>query len=598
MSTPTFQPSRRAALFALAGTAAGGALPLAAAPPAAATTESTPSTPAAPAAPTAPAALAAPGPAGPGARLPMLVDPTDAWHFAPHPAGALTTRTVPGGLEVSDGRGVLATLTTGARTVTLRGPKRWFTEQPKPVDDPFSRTPAAGWGQSPGGGTWSHHNGTTADYFVEDGRAALTLAPNASRFSLLPDRALGDVSAAARFSFDRLPAGGPASLGLVFAAQDVNNHYRARLIVTPAGDVQLVLEKELKDAVTTLGAAVTVGTGFAAFDHWWVRVEKTGDLLRARAWKHGTGVEEPTATWQHSVYDPEKDPALVFRTGAVGVRGLASLNATVAPQARVYDFRIDAATWPDAPLISHDTWVRVLPEPFAGDWTPETEQRIRAWAGDTSPDVLAYSCMYRPHAPTVTDPALQGARVLGESGYSKPDPVTGLRTVGADFHEYMGLDWTFEASGETRAARPEFLGQLDCSGFVRMVYGHHMGIPMVRSRQFDGRTLPRESKDIAASGPGVKIAEGATGQVPPLDGLRIGDTVFFDTDEDSDLGGHIGIHLGPDQYGKLRFVSSRKTPNGPTIADIGGKSILNGAPKTPTSNGDLYTNTLRVIRRF
>lgn len=587
MSTSKFRPSRRAALFALAGTAAGSTLPLAAAPGAAAA-EITAAEPTA----------ATPASQGPGARLPLMVDPTDAWHFAPHPAGVLTTRTVPGGLEVTDGGGVLATLTTGARTVTLRGPRRWFSEQKKPVKDAFSRTPAGGgWGQSPGGGTWSHHNGAATDYFLENGRAAITLAAGKSRYSLLPDRAIGDVSAAARFSFDRLPVGAPVSLGLVFAAQDVNNHYRARLIVTPAGDVQLVLEKELADTPVTLGAPVTIGTGFAAFDHWWVRVEKTGDLLRARAWKHGTGVEEPTA-WQHGVYDPEPNPANVFRTGSVGVRGLASTGATVAPQARIYDFRIDSALWTDAPLITHDTWVRTLPEPFAGSWTPEVEQRIRAWAGDTSPDALTYSCMYRPFAPTVTDPARQGARVLGESGYSKPDPTTGLRKVGADFHEYMGLDWDFPASGEHGVADPEFAGQLDCSGFVRMVYGHHMGIPMVLHKQFDGRNLPRESKDIAASGPGVKIADGGYGQVPPLDGLRIGDTVFFDTDEDSDLGGHIGIYLGPDQYGKLRFVSSRKTPNGPTIADVGGKSILDGAPRTDTSNGDLYTNTLRVIRRF
>ncbi|MEU7021210.1 NlpC/P60 family protein [Streptomyces sp. NPDC046203] len=610
MSTPKFQPSRRAALFALAGTAAGGALPLTAAPAAQAAqaAESAPASPAVPAAlanPTAATTTTATGtatgtagPQGPWTRLPMLADPTDPWHIAPHPAGALTPRTVPSGVEVSDDRGVLATLTTDARTVTLRGPRRWFTEQPKTVDDPFSRTLTSGWGQSPNGGTWTHHNGTATDYFVEQGRAAITLSPNQSRFSLLADRAIGDVYAAARFSFDRLPVGATASLALVFAAEDVNNHYRARLIVTPAGEVRLVLEKELENSVKELSAAVTVGTGFAAFDHWWVRVEKAGDLLRARAWKHGAGVEEPT-TWHHSMSDQGEPPSYrVFRTGRVGVRGLASVGATVAPQARIYDFRVDSAVWTDAPLITHDTWVRVLPEPFDGAWTPAIEQRIRAWAGDTSPDALAYSCMYRPSFPDVTDPARPGTRVLGEAGYSPADPVTGLRTVGADFHEYMGRDWTFEASGETRSARPEFAGQLDCSGFVRMVYGHHMGLPMVRYQQFDGRNLPRESRHIAASGPGVKIAEGAAGQVPPLNGLRIGDTVFFDTDEDSDQGGHIGIYLGPDQHGQMRFVSSRKSPNGPTIGDIGGKSILNGTPKSPTVNGDLYTNTLRVIRRF
>lgn len=572
----TFRPSRRALLGTLAGVAGGGALPLATAAPAAATET-----------------VAGAGLAGPGAdgRLPMVVDPTDPWHFTAHPAGALTTRALPGGLEVSDAGGVLATLTTGARTVTVRGPRRWFTEQKKAVADAFSRTPpTGGWGMSPGGGTWSHVNGTDADYFLESGRAAITLAPNKSRYALLPDHGIGDVSAAARFSFDRLPAGAPVSLALVFGAQDVNNHYRARLVVTPAGEVQLVLEKELADVSTVLGTAVTVGSGFAAFDHWWVRVEKTGDVLRARAWKHGTGVTEPSV-WQHAVRDPEPDPAKVFGAGTVGVRGLSSLGATVSPQARVYDFRIDSALWADPPLVTHDTWVRVLPEPYDGTWTPAVEERIRAWAGDTSPDVLAYTSMYRPFAPDVTDPARQGARVLGTAGYSKADPVTGLRKVGADFHQFMGLDWDFAESGEHWDANPDFDGCLDCSGFVRMVYGYHLGLPMVRYQQFGGGRLPRESKDLAASGPGVVVAE-ATGQAPARDGLRIGDTVFFDTDESSDAGGHIGIYLGVDRYGKQRFVSSRKTPNGPTIGDVGGKSVLNGAP------GDLYTDKLRVIRRF
>jgi hypothetical protein len=586
MSEPTFSLSRRAALTALAGAAAGSALPLAAAPTANA---------AAPAAlATVTAASSEPVAQAPGFRVPVLIDPTDPWHYAPHPAGALTTRAIVGGLEVSDDTGVLATLTTGARTVTLRGARRWFTEQKKAVRDAFNRTPpTGGWGMSPGGGTWSHHNGVDADYFVDSGRAAITLAAGKSRYSLLPDHGIGDVYAAARFSFDKLPVGAPVSLGLVFAAQNVNNHYRARLIVTPAGDVQLVLEKELADAPTTLSAAVTVGTGFKAFDHWWVRVEKSGDVLRARAWRHvTTGVDdEPTSVWHHSVRDPEKAPDAVFRSGTVGVRGLASTGATVLPQARIYDFRIDTASWTDPPVVTHDTWVRVLPEPFDGTWTAAVEQRIRAWAGDTSPDALTYSSMYRPFAPAVTDPARQNAQVLGESGYSEP-LASGLREVGADFHEYMGLTWTFP-SGErvTETPDPKWLRNLDCSGFVRMVYGYHLGVPMgLAEDSVERRYLPRRSEWQAASSPGIVVAQ-ATDAPPPLDSLRIGDVLFWNDPDDGAVS-HTGIYMGLDQHGKRRFVSSRKTPNGPTMADVGGKSIIDGTAS------DLYKDKLRVIRRF
>jgi cell wall-associated NlpC family hydrolase len=206
--------------------------------------------------------------------------------------------------------------------------------------------------------------------------------------------------------------------------------------------------------------------------------------------------------------------------------------------------------------------------------------------------------MYRPFAPAVNDPALQGAQVIGEAGYSPMDEA-GLRYVGADFHEYMGLPWTFPASGESASNQdPKWKGHLDCSGFVRMVYGHHMGIPMVLDENFDGRNLPRRSKDQSASGPGMVVAQ-ATDAAPSLTTLRIGDVVFFDATVDTSSpetsGGvvdHTGIYVGQDQQGGLRFVSSRKTPNGPTMADLGAKSILNGAA------GDLYTKSLRLIRRF
>ncbi|MEV0446391.1 hypothetical protein [Streptomyces sp. NPDC050600] len=586
MSTPKSSPSRRATLLAFAGVAAGGALPLAAAVPAAA--EPVPSADP----PLVPSPLnGGPAPA-PGARLPMLIDPTDPWHFTPHPAGALTTRAIAGGLEVSDTKGVLATLTTGASTVTVRGPKRWFTEEKRTVTDAFDRsllTGTTGWGVSPDGGSWSPNSKDDAnvgDYKVEAGRGVITLnATGSSRHSVLSDKGLGDVRARARFSFDKKPTGAPLSLALTFSLSALSTHYRARLIVTPAGDVQLVLEKALDDAVTVLAAAVTVGTGFVAFDHWWVQVEKAGDVLRARAWKNG----DPTPDWRFSLRDPSPDTAL--GAGTVGVRAYAATGAATGVEARVYDFLVEEASWVDPPVIAHDTWVRVLPEPFDGSWTPAVEQRVRAWAGDLSPDALSYAAMFLPYAPDVTDPARQGARVLGKARYSDPDAVTGERTVGADFQEYLGISWTFPGL-PARAPEAPFLGCLDCSGFVRMVYGFHMGLPLLHEKAApDHRGLPRTSTAQAKDGPGVKIADGGTA-APALDGLRIGDTVFFDADTDPESGGHIGIYAGVDQHGFRRFFSSRKTPNGPTLADVGGRSVLNGTA------GETYTDKLRVIRRF
>ncbi|AWK08120.1 hypothetical protein DDQ41_03280 [Streptomyces spongiicola] len=55
--------------------------------------------------------------------------------------------------------------------------------------------------------------------------------------------------------------------------------------------------------------------------------------------------------------------------------------------------------------------------------------------------------------------------------------------------------------------------------------------------------------------------------------------------------GHVGIYLGRDQHGRHRFASSRKTPDGPTMADLGALSVLDAGT-------ELYSGSLRVIRRF
>ena len=76
-----------------------------------------------------------------------------------------------------------------------------------------------------------------------------------------------------------------------------------------------------------------------------------------------------------------------------------------------------------------------------------------------------------------------------------------------------------------------------------------------------------------------------------LKALQVGDLVFFDRDKkDGTTIDHVGMYLGEDQGGNRRFISSRKTANGPTLGDDGGKSLLNGS-------GD-YVKSLRAARRL
>ncbi|MET8113824.1 hypothetical protein [Streptomyces prasinus] len=484
-------------------------------------------------------------------------------------------------LRVSDSQGVLATLTVGARTVAMRGPTRTFSETKRPFVDDFDRTTSNGWGVSPAGGTWSNSNGTDANYSVAGGLGLINMtAVNASRHTSVQDN-ITDLDARLSWSLDKMPTGNAVSLGLSFAYTSSTSQYRARMSVLTSGAVQLVLECQTDSGTTTPGAAVQIDTGYTVGDIWHIRVQRQGTAIRTRAWKDGT--TEP-GTWTHEVTDA------TLGAGRVGVRGIAATGNTSVPfNFRVHDLQVHSGTWPDPPVITHGTWVRVLPQPFDGTWTPSLAARIRGWAVDSSPDVLAYALMYITGAPAVTSPALGGVQVAGESKYG-PDDVDGTRREGADFHEYMGLNWTFP-NGESKTTSPEWQRSLDCSGFVRMIFGFHMGIPMVRDQNIDGTVLPRRTRDIGPNGPGIIVAQG-TGVAPSLTALQIGDVPHFDATTEATVGevDHNGIYLGVDTAGVRRFINSRKTPNGPTFGDLGGSSALEGA--------GLYATSLRIIRRF
>lgn len=499
--------------------------------------------------------------------------------------GPLTTETIPGPpqlLVVSDTQGELATLTVGAKTVTVRGATRTFTEDKRPFTDEFERVSDSGFTVSPGGGNWSQ-SGDIAQYTVSDGIGHISCATaNASRHTTVVDN-LTDVDVTAKVTIATAPAGAASSIGLSFGYTDVNNHNRARLVVTTAGVIQLALEKEVAGTTTTLAPATQVGTGFTDGQWWHIRAQRAGSTVRCRAWLDGT--PEPSA-WLHTVTDTDNP------VGRVGFRALASTGSTGLPRVfQVDDLEVISGTWSVIPVITHDTWVRLLPTPFDGNWNESLADQVRQWATDTTPDALAYAMMYITGAPVVLMPELGNAQVAGQSKYGPLDPVTGVPIEGADFHDYMNRDWTFP-NGETWPAEPDEQGCMDCSGYVRMVYGFQMGLPMVRLTDFDGINLPRITRDIGLSGPGIIVAQ-AQDTAPPLTDLRIGDVPHFDADTSDPVPGqfdHNGIYLGVDTLGHPRFVNSRKTPHGPTFGDLGGASRLDGS--------GTYATTLRLIRRF
>ncbi|WP_327309548.1 NlpC/P60 family protein [Streptomyces sp. NBC_01298] len=503
--------------------------------------------------------------------------------------GRLSRRalTGPTRTQVLDSTGAtLAILTVGSKTVQMRGQSRTFTEQKKVFTDDFQRTISPEWGQSPGGGTWRSLLGTESKFEVDGSKGVILMdAVNTSRWASLFDEDIGDVNAHMVLSVDEVPTGASCSTSLSIGYTGTSNNYRARLLFsTVAGNVQLALDKETGGVITTLGALTTLGTGFAALDKWHIRAQRTGTTVRCRAWKDGTS--EP-GTWTHSVTDTD------HMAGRIGVRSIASTGNTNTPfHVYIYSIGAESCEWTHPPTVTHDKWIRVLDDPYDGGWTSDIEARIRHWAQDNSPDALAYSMMFGAHAPPVVDATL-GYQVYGQAGYGPLQP-DGKRFEFSDFNDYFGIDWDFP-SGEHRDF-PHFdideTLNIDCSGFVRMVYGYRMGLPLTFDLDFDGLNIPRRSRDMGPDGPGIIVAQ-ATGAPPSLSKIQIGDVVFFDADSGDEVSGqidHDGIYIGQDTLGGYRFISSRKVADGPTFGDLGGPSLLDG--------GGFYADALRIIRRF
>ncbi|GAA3222573.1 NlpC/P60 family protein [Nonomuraea helvata] len=120
---------------------------------------------------------------------------------------------------------------------------------------------------------------------------------------------------------------------------------------------------------------------------------------------------------------------------------------------------------------------------------------------------------------------------------------------------------------------------LDCSGFVRMVLGYRGGYSLGIGDTLSKSALPRRAVQMAdENAPGITVIDGGTAKPTSYADLRTGDLLFWDasTDDGTALD-HVGIYLGIDSTGKHRFISSRKTVDGPTLGDEGGPSTLDSA---------------------
>ena len=220
-----------------------------------------------------------------------------------------------------------------------------------------------------------------------------------------------------------------------------------------------------------------------------------------------------------------------------------------------------------------DRWVRLLDSPYSGVVDAPLRDWLRRALGDRSSDVLGVAFQYVKGSPDVFDGA---TKIAGDARYR----------FGADFNDYLGLKWTYGNDVDQPEAGDT--GALDCSGFVRLVLGYRLGMPM--SIPISQGTLPRTAMDQMVGGPGSLIVPDSGKQVTRFDDLRPGDLVFFDaTDDDGRAIDHDGIYVGVDSNGDRRFISSRDGADGPSIGDVKGPSTINGS--------GYWATAFRAVRR-
>jgi cell wall-associated NlpC family hydrolase len=242
----------------------------------------------------------------------------------------------------------------------------------------------------------------------------------------------------------------------------------------------------------------------------------------------------------------------------------------------------------DAKVVTDD-WVRLLPKPWHKG--AERDAWFTGWfhkyRGSTADDVFAYAYQYTPGAPEKKN--AKGVPYRGDADFgpvSPPGSRYDIRLEQSDFYDYLGVPWTFP-DGVTEYPEQARFRAMDCSGFVRTVYGYRAGYPLNSTDDSHGTGLPRTANGIAQSNVGVDILPlKRTGSTVPLkmyarptliDSLQPGDLLFWKLDSRTGARlDHTGIYLGLDTAGHPRFISSRKEVNGPTMGDTGGAARLDG----------------------
>ncbi len=344
-------------------------------------------------------------------------------------------------------------------------------------------------------------------------------------------------------------------------------------------------------STSRLIAPILVTAVVAGGAGWWLSGRSTPADTAVLHVTDGTAAPEtsaagPVATTGEVTYERLANPARTVVRDEAGtvVATLTDGARTAVLTGPERTFSEPAST--DA-TVTTTSWVRLAPQawkagaenaPWFKTWFPKART-------DTSPDVFATAFQYVQGAPkTLND---KGLRIAGDASFGPFRADGEGRLEANDFYDYLGVSWSFPDRSRPEQPDAKRYGALDCSGFVRMVYGYRLGMPL-RGTNEPGPGLPRRAYAIEQYGPGVEIVPDRGRTATDYNALQAGDFVFFET-EDGGVLDHMGIYMGLDDRGQHRFISSRDRVNGPTMGDIGGTSVLD--------DGRFYSIGWRAARR-
>lgn len=171
------------------------------------------------------------------------------------------------------------------------------------ITDTFGRNVTADWGTTDSGQAWAV-GGSAANHTVANGVGRQSNDTVGGLRSAVLDVGSLDVD----YTIDvSLPVANAATAAITQWAcarwLDGNNHYIARLDLSPGGSMSLGLHKRVAGALTNLFPQTTVAAIHAANDWWRIRFQVVGASLRAKAWIPASQTEP--AEWQVSVVDTD-----------------------------------------------------------------------------------------------------------------------------------------------------------------------------------------------------------------------------------------------------------------------------------------------------